>query len=134
MKDIYKQFYELVKEYYDDLDTLAAKLQADYNGDETFKQSEEDRLSIIFILDVIDDIEIYGYSSLLEAAEEKGNTITESAFDDEYELWENLVKYGIATDEEIRLVTNINGLNIEALNDILFTRTGYRDWEQFIEE
>lgn len=50
------------------------------------------------------------------------------------EIWETIVEYGIATEEELRLVTSINGYNEEALNNVLYVRTGYRDIEQFMEE
>lgn len=36
----------------------------------------------------------------------------------------------IATEEEISLVTNICGYNVEALNNIIWCRTGYHDAEQ----
>lgn len=50
------------------------------------------------------------------------------------ELWETIIEYGIATEEELQLVTCINGYNEETLNDIIYVRTGYRNIEQFIEE
>lgn len=50
------------------------------------------------------------------------------------EVWDLMITYGIATDNEIKLVTNINGYNMEALNDIIYARTGYRDIDQVIEE
>lgn len=53
-----------------------------------------------------------------------------NSLDDYFDL---LVEYGIATEEEIKLVININGYTGETLNDILFARTGYRNWEQFAE-
>lgn len=56
------------------------------------------------------------------------------------EVWDLLTEYGIATQEELELVTCINGYNIGALNDIIYNgynidalddiiyaRTGYRD-------
>lgn len=46
-------------------------------------------------------------------------------------MWDWLVEMGIASDEEVRLVTNINGLSMEVLNDILYARTGYRDRDQY---
>ena len=49
------------------------------------------------------------------------------------ELWENLVEYGIATEEELRLVTDINGYSIDTLNSVLYARTAYHNWEQFTE-
>lgn len=45
-----------------------------------------------------------------------------------------LIEYGIATKEEIILVTKINGYTGETLNDILYVRTGYRSFEQIQEE
>ena len=50
------------------------------------------------------------------------------------ELWDLLIENNVATEEELQLVTAINGQNITALNDVLYVRTGYRDWEQFEEE
>ena len=50
------------------------------------------------------------------------------------EFFDFLVEYGIATEEEIRLVTAINGYNEETLLDILYVRTGNRSVEQFLEE
>ena len=52
----------------------------------------------------------------------------------EYELWDWLVELEIATNEELKLITGINGLSIETLNDVLYYRTGYRDREQYEEE
>lgn len=36
----------------------------------------------------------------------------------------------IATEDEISLVTNINGWSEESLNDIIYCRTGYHDVPQ----
>ena len=49
------------------------------------------------------------------------------------ELWTLIVKYEIATDSEIDLVTDINGNSIETLNNIIYARTGYRDIESYEE-
>lgn len=46
------------------------------------------------------------------------------------EIYDYIIENGIATEKETRLVTCINGFNEEALNDIVFARTGYRDIEQ----
>ncbi len=46
------------------------------------------------------------------------------------EIHDTLLELGIATQEEICLVTSINGTNEETYNDILFSRTGYRSLEQ----
>ena len=45
-----------------------------------------------------------------------------------------LEEEGIATREEIDLVTKINGYNLETINDIIYVRTGCRDYEQLLEE
>ena len=47
-----------------------------------------------------------------------------------HELWDYLIDYEIATEDEIKLVTSINGTNLEAFESILYSRTGYRDLEQ----
>lgn len=49
-------------------------------------------------------------------------------------IWDTILEYGIATEEELMLVTGINGYNVEALNDIIYYRTGYRSLEQFLEQ
>jgi hypothetical protein len=45
-------------------------------------------------------------------------------------IHDTLIELGFATEDEITLVTSINGTNEEAYNDILFVRTGYRSLEQ----
>jgi hypothetical protein len=42
------------------------------------------------------------------------------------------LEYGIATEEEMNLVTAINGTTVEAYYDILFARTGYRSLGQYL--
>lgn len=46
-------------------------------------------------------------------------------------MWEWLVDMGIATEEELVLVTCLTGRSIETLNNVLFIRTGYRTREQY---
>lgn len=41
-----------------------------------------------------------------------------------------LIENGIATEDEIILVCDIKGHTQEALNSILYTRRGYRSFEQ----
>ena len=48
-------------------------------------------------------------------------------------LYDQLVELGIATEAELNLVTSINGWNEEALNDVIYVRTGYRSLEQLKE-
>ena len=49
-------------------------------------------------------------------------------------LWQYLIDYNIATENELILITKINGLNLQTLQDILYTRTGHRNFAQHIEE
>ena len=49
------------------------------------------------------------------------------------DIYQILLDYEIATENELQLVTSINGYNIETLNDIIYCRTAYRDIEQLIE-
>lgn len=44
-----------------------------------------------------------------------------------------LVDSEMFTEAELQLITNINGYNLEALNDCIFSRFGYRDLEQLLE-
>lgn len=45
-------------------------------------------------------------------------------------LWDYLTENDIATTEEISLVTDINGYNLDSLESILYCRTGYHTLEQ----
>ena len=45
-------------------------------------------------------------------------------------IWDYIIDTGIATEEELKLVTCINGYNEEALNNIIYARTGYRSMGQ----
>ena len=45
-------------------------------------------------------------------------------------VWALLVDMEIATDEELQLVTSINGYNMVTLNEVIYARTGYHDMEQ----
>ena len=56
--------------------------------------------------------------------------VEEVTFD---KLWDLLLDEGFATEDEMRLVCNINGTNIESLNSILYSRTGYRSMKQYKE-
>ena len=47
--------------------------------------------------------------------------------------WDRLVDAGYFTDEELELITNINGYTIETLNDCIYARFGYRSLEQMEE-
>ena len=53
-------------------------------------------------------------------------------FNDVNELWAELVDRDLFTDKELQLLTNINGFSVETLNDALYSRYGYRDYEQMM--
>ena len=44
--------------------------------------------------------------------------------------WEYLVETGIATEEELQLVTCINGYKLETLEEVLYARTACRSFDQ----
>jgi len=46
------------------------------------------------------------------------------------EMWDYLMENEIATENELQLVTNINGFNEGAMEAILYARTGYRSFDQ----
>lgn len=50
------------------------------------------------------------------------------------ELWDLLIENNVATEEELQLVTAINGQNVKTLNDVLYVRTGCRYLGQFKED
>ena len=63
-----------------------------------------------------------------------GYTIKSYSTDELKEMTYNyLIENGIATESEVDLVTDINGYNLTALNDILEVRTSYTDLEGYTE-
>lgn len=48
--------------------------------------------------------------------------------------YDYLINNNICTEDEILLVTDIVGYDDETLEDILYCRTGYRDFEEYDEE
>ena len=49
-------------------------------------------------------------------------------------LWDFIVDNNIATDNEVILVTDINGWNEKTMTDIIYARTGLRSYEQCKDE
>jgi hypothetical protein len=49
-------------------------------------------------------------------------------------IWVYLIDYNIATEEELKLVTCINGYNEDVLNDVIYAKTGYNSIEQLQNE
>lgn len=48
-------------------------------------------------------------------------------------VWDYIIDNGIATEDELQLVTDINGYSVDTLNDVLYARTGYHSIEQAAE-
>jgi len=53
-------------------------------------------------------------------------------FNDVNVLWNELLEQELFTYDELRLLTNINGYSVETLNDALYSRYGYRDYDQMM--
>lgn len=49
------------------------------------------------------------------------------------ELWDLIIDNNIATEDELNLISYINGWRLETLEDVLYVRTGYRDAQQYKE-
>tara|TARA_R100001463_G_scaffold28418_3_gene65123 strand:- start:471 stop:650 length:180 start_codon:yes stop_codon:yes gene_type:complete len=49
------------------------------------------------------------------------------------DIWDFILEQGIATEDELCLVTSIMGTNKDTLNAVLYARKGYRSMEQIIE-
>lgn len=47
------------------------------------------------------------------------------------ELWDNIIDYDIATENELQLITTIMGYTEDVLNSVIYARTGYHDFQQF---
>ena len=50
------------------------------------------------------------------------------------EVWDLLIEYGVATQEELELITLINGYNMDTMNSVIYARTGYQNIEQIQDE
>ena len=50
------------------------------------------------------------------------------------DFWDYLVDHNLASEETLKIITNINGYNEQTLNDVLYATTGYRDLEQLKEQ
>ena len=56
--------------------------------------------------------------------------MTEIDFENVGQVYEYLIDHEYFTIEELNLVTDINGWNIESLNDCIYARYGYHSLEQ----
>ena len=50
------------------------------------------------------------------------------------QAWQLLLDYNIATEEELQLVTNINGYKLESLESIIYARTGLNSIDQLADD
>jgi len=48
-------------------------------------------------------------------------------------LWDLIVNDELATKQSLQLVTRLNGYTLETMEDVLYALTGYRSYEQFME-
>ena len=48
-------------------------------------------------------------------------------------MYDLLIEYGIATEEEVELVCAINGTNTKTMEDILYVREGIRNFADLLE-
>lgn len=48
------------------------------------------------------------------------------------ELWNVLVEGDFFTEGELQIITNMCGYSVETLNDAIFARYGYRDYNQMM--
>tara|TARA_Y100000593_G_C4138586_1_gene251010 strand:+ start:125 stop:346 length:222 start_codon:yes stop_codon:yes gene_type:complete len=49
------------------------------------------------------------------------------------QIYDFILDNEIATEEEINIITNINGYNKKSLNNIIYARTAYNDVQQCVE-
>ena len=56
IKEIEKEIIKTLLLYKEDLNSLCGRLQADYNGDKEFKQMEEDRLGLCYIMELVEEL------------------------------------------------------------------------------
>jgi hypothetical protein len=50
------------------------------------------------------------------------------------ELYDKLIEKELFTEGELHLITSVNGFNFETLNDCIYARYGYRNYEQLLED
>ena len=50
------------------------------------------------------------------------------------EMWDYLIEAVGVSEETLQIVTAINGYSAETLRDVLYAKTGYRDFDQLDDE
>ena len=82
------------------------------------------------ILKILDKLALLLYN---EGVKNNKEVLKTMMHDVDY-LFSLLVELELFTEDELRLVTYINGYNLESLEDCLYARYGYRNIEQFLGE
>ena len=54
--------------------------------------------------------------------------------DDTTKLWYELIDNELFTELELELLTDVNGYSVETLNDAIYARYGYSDYDQMMSE
>jgi hypothetical protein len=54
--------------------------------------------------------------------------------DEVNKIYTELIERGYFTEEELSLITCINGYSVETLNDCIYARYGYRDLDQLLND
>lgn len=50
------------------------------------------------------------------------------------DAWDYLLTNGLASEETLQVVTNINGYSLKTLEDVLYATAGYHSFDQLDEE
>lgn len=50
------------------------------------------------------------------------------------EAWDYLIENGLASEETLQVVTNINGYSLDTLESVLYAVEGYHSFSQYLNE
>ena len=50
------------------------------------------------------------------------------------EAWDYLIESGLASEETLQVVTNINGYSLDTLESVLYATAGYHSFDQYLDE
>lgn len=79
--------------------------------------------------------QVINESRNLNKPQKKSKKKVKESYNNEIDkIWDFLVDTSIATEDELKLVTDINGYTVDTLNDVLYARTGYRSIDQLDDE
>ena len=54
-------------------------------------------------------------------------------FEDFDTIYNYLIDYGVVSEDALDLVLDINGRDVTVLYDVIYARSGYHDFEQYLE-